>query len=591
MASRLSEQSLVETYDQGHKSFYVKGLSSDAGPMESPLEAVRNNLLTSSLDLNALVDSDDPQGAVEAVAPQDLYHAMMLQGPEDCLAVLPYLSQEQWVKILDYDVWHQDELSPEKMMRCIELYAEVGPEELTRRYQSLDEEYQTAFLAPYLELVELEEYEKLPDLEQDRFHALPCGQLFYAFKTDHPKLVATFELLIQNMLAGDLNYLYSLLSHSFQLPPGEQEQVLRQMRRARLEEDGFLTFEESHQYFVPLSLNEQKEHLPRLVGPVDPAVGATTFGEAEHAGLEKLLTSDKPSNFLEKVINSLHQDEKHQLRHQLLVLANALCSATHVEPDDIKGAERVLGHGQATISLALEWLSETARRESSVPEAADKGTSGPGTSGAAHGGPDPRWAATFLLAKGPKLVFRTGLSLVHQYVLVVLDCLEALGFEGAEKVGRYYRGRKFGLAISHVETHWPGLLGLERTEWLKGLLNRFPLRLVPRKGGDLGSGRTMGAGADRAGATVHDEPRTGLGFSEGQRPGTAHEKTSEDGMFLGGLLVYETVASLQDLRGLIRDVEAFTENLHHGMRLDHGLGQGQPVGRHRLNLDDHETGL
>lgn len=535
MASRLSEQSLVQTYDQGHKSFYVRGLSSEGGSGESPLEAVRKNILGTGLDLDKLVDTENPQEAVEAVAPQELYHALMLRGPEDTINILPYLSQEQWVKILDYDVWQQDELSPEKMARWIELYAEVGKEELARRYQSLDEEYQTAFLAPLIELVELEDYEKLSDLEQDRFHALPCGELFYAFKTDHPKTVAAIELLISSLLAHDINYLYSLLSHSFHLPPGEQETVLNQMRRARLGEDGFLTFEESYEYFVPLGVNEQRQYLPRLITPVE------AIETSSHTGVAR---TDGEKKFLEKVAEVLTPPEQEQLRHQLLVLANALCSATRVEPDDLRGAEMILGHGQAALSLALEWVS----------------------------GGDPRGAAQFLLSTGPKVVFRTGLSLVHQYAVMVLESMVALGLEGSQRVLRYYTERKFGLAINLVETLWLEVLGLERTEWLKGLLNRFPLRLVPQKTEGLSTQEKTGK-PRRQGATVENRPSA-----------EESEQTQRD-LLQTQYLVFEPVDSLRALSGLALDVEAFIENLHHAIKTDATLGSGNPVGTRRLDLD------
>lgn len=535
MASRLSEQSLVQTYDQGHKSFYVEGLNSNAGAKESPLESVVKNLLGPPLNLDELVNCEDPYQAVEAIEPQDLYHALMRKGPEDCIEVLPYISQEQLIKIFDYDVWHEDELSSEKIVRWLELYGEVGAEELTRRFQSLDEQYQTAFLAPYIELVELEEYEKLSDANQDRFQALPCGQLFYALKTDQPRLVAGIERLIQSMLTVDINYLYSLLNHSFHLPQGEQELVLKQMRRARLEEDGFVTFQESYEYFVPLSINEQKQYLPRIIIPLAGDLRSFSLGE-------DLVQSGSCKNFMEKIVDQLDPGERDQVRRQLLVLANALCSATHVEPDDLKGAEMILAHGQAMVSLALEWIGDG----------------------------DPHKAKHFLLSVGPKIIFRVGLTLVHQYVVMVLESLKAMGFVGAERVFKYYQQRKFGLCLSQVESQWIDLLGMERTEWLKGLLNRFPLHLTQKVIEEKPT-------RSRQGARVEDRIPD-LEFQEA--------KTASS-------LIFESIESLKILSAVALDVEAFIENLHHAIYVDKTLGRGQPVDRHHIQLDptDSQSGI
>lgn len=473
MASRLSEQSLLEAYDQGQKAFYIEGLSSDQAAHQgdprgdSPQESSRYGNIGQGVDLDQLLSLENPEEAVQGVHAQELYHAIMVRGPEESLEVLQLLSQDQLVRFFDYDVWSKDSLEPLKIVRWLEIFGELGPEELVKKFRELDEEYQTAFIGPLIRLVDEDEYEDLSDQEQDRFQALPCGQLHYCLETENPRLISALEALIQAALGQDINYAYALLTHGAYLPPHEQEQTLMQMRQARLEEDGFLTFEESTRFFLPLSPQEQALYLPKsLMGALQSLTessGSSPLKEGFPPPLPQR-SGVMSGSFLEEIFSRLEGSDREQARHQLLTLANALCSAAQVEPDDIKGAEIVLAHGQAITNLGLQWISDG----------------------------DPQLAARFFLSKGPQVAFRTGISLCHQYAVYTLQALISAGLPGAKAIYNDYRACKYGLALTKIETSWLSILGYERVEWLKGLLNRFPLRLSHPKqyeGGAAGSGK------------------------------------------------------------------------------------------------------
>lgn len=508
MASRLSEQSLLEVYDRGQKSFYIEGLSSDPGA----LEQAKTGLLGQGVLLDQLLSLENPGEAIQAVPAQELYHAIMVNGPEDSLEVLKHISQDQLIRFFDYDVWSKDTLEPLKVVRWLELYSELGPEELVKRFRELDEEYQTAFIGPLIKLADEDEYENLSDEEQDRFQALPCGQLHYSIQTENPRVVAALENLIQGAFGEDLNYLYALLTHGAYLPPHEQEHILGQMRQARLEEDGFLTFDESNRYFIPLSSQEQIRHLPRTIGGVFQA--GFPSNKAESGGGDRIESLEaqpilQHSTFLERMLRMLEGGPLEQARHQLLTLANALCSASQVEPDDLMGAEIVLAHGRAMTSLGLEWVS----------------------------GGDPHLASQFFLAKGSQLAFRTGITLCHQYAVYTLKTLEFLGFPSAKAVYKDYSACKYGLALTKIETEWLSILGFERVEWLKGLINRFPLHLSHHKV----------YGSDQTTVSSIKQPE--------------HSP----------VLVFHPIGSLETLKALAIDVYGFTGILYSLTVLENGV--------------------
>ena len=127
MASRLSEESLKAMLDAGQQGLAI---TPSIG-----LELLRQPLI----DFDQLLLSEDPEAAVQALPPQQLFNSLVQRGVEDCLEVLPLLSTEQVVRILDYDAWRGDRLEPLRMIRWLNLFKEVSDEQLYQRFRSLDE--------------------------------------------------------------------------------------------------------------------------------------------------------------------------------------------------------------------------------------------------------------------------------------------------------------------------------------------------------------------------------------------------------------------------------------------------------------------
>ena len=255
MASRLSEDSLKAVYDTGHQNLAIQ--------MSPSLD-----LLTGpSVDLEALLVAEDPTAAVQAVAPQALYQALVNKGPEDALEVLLHLSEEQLVRIFDYDCWNDGRLAPLKAFRWLTLFKEHGPEELAKRFRELDEEYQLALIGPFVKMYDEDEYEKLSQPEQDSLNRMPCGTLFYRVTSDDPRIEEFITGLFEAIMTGDINYAYAVLTHASFLPPNEQEELIARFRKARLEEDGFVAFEDSLAAFNRLDLDELKRRWSFLLMP------------------------------------------------------------------------------------------------------------------------------------------------------------------------------------------------------------------------------------------------------------------------------------------------------------------------------------
>jgi hypothetical protein len=453
MASRLSEGAVTEVLDSGHHGLAWQDESNGRSQRDGGV------LTLPSVDLDALINAENPEAAVQAVEPAELYRAVMLRGPEDALDVLKLASAEQVTRIFDFEAWHEGHLSIAKAIRWLNLFREMGPGELYRRYRDLDEEYQVALLGPLVRVYDEEEFEKLPEQEQDRCAPLPGQQLWYRVGTDDPKLEEFAPALIDEALQGDVAYAVSLLQHACYLPPHEQEALLAQFRRARIEEDGFVTYEESLAAFRPVDVDALRRKW---------RFGLSRDGDAV------VPRSEFNGGFLAEVVRRLAGGltavDADNLRIQFAHFGNTLAAAAQLEPDDLAGMRLLLARSQSLASLGLEWIADG----------------------------DLAAAGAVLKGEHPRTLFQAGLALVRRVADQALARLEEARVPEAGAVRRLFLQGKLGLAQLNVDQALLGTLGFERCEVLKGALNRFPALPVVKSATEGGrSARFEGEGAKR----------------------------------------------------------------------------------------------
>src|SRR5690606_34507895 len=135
------------------------------------------------------------------------------QGPENCAEIISYVSPEQFIRFLDYDIWPEDRLSLKEAIVWLKA-AQIrgGLEGLAKRYKQLDEEYQIALVEQKVKVYSEEEMEDLPDHKRDSLIALPCNEAFYEVLTEDAEEEEFIIALINSFLSVDVAYAYSLLA-------------------------------------------------------------------------------------------------------------------------------------------------------------------------------------------------------------------------------------------------------------------------------------------------------------------------------------------------------------------------------------------
>lgn len=421
MENRISAESLAAIYDSG-----CQGLAFERSILDS-------SLFWEPLDFDEIIRSPNPQKTIASLSPQRLYYSLMDKGPSDCLEVLALLTPEQFQRILDYDVWKRDELVPQRVLYWTDLLRQADPEKAYQKFCDLEEEYQLATLTPFLRIYDQEEYEEMNDVDQDKLFRLPGDAFFYAVETEDVAVKESILGLLDCIMVHDMKYLIALIAHASYLPKNESAQTAAQFRRARLEEDGFISYEESLSCFSNIE-------------EVSDSIKSTDRSE-----IKELAPTKSGKTFLDEVLSYGKQnlwtpEEVIQINQSFAHLANHLCTASQIESDDISSLKFIFTNSKSLCSLALEHLS----------------------SGNIHS------ATQILTSLYPKALFKTGLGLLLGSQKKLVDKICMLEAPGHEKIRRFFLQKNYARLLESVDKYLLSELGFETCELIKGIFNRYP---------------------------------------------------------------------------------------------------------------------
>ncbi len=211
------------------------------------------------LNLDGLMRTAAPEQVIRNLPTQPLYHAILRRGVEESAETLRLVTTEQLTRFLDYDVWPKDRLNPTRMLEWLLAASQGQGELLAQRFKALEEEYQLSLLEGKICLATRQEVEEAAPGVFDHFRPLPGEELFYSVVADSEALTQSVSNLIEALVSFDLSYALAVLKHVYWLIPNETESQLAQFRKARLEEDGFVSYEESLKVFARIpSASERK---------------------------------------------------------------------------------------------------------------------------------------------------------------------------------------------------------------------------------------------------------------------------------------------------------------------------------------------
>ena len=377
-----------------------------------------------------------------------LYQAFQQSQNESLVVPVLYcLSSEQFQRIIDLDIWQDDEPQLPRVMHWLGLCAQSGTAEVLKRYRSLEEECQIAILQPWVRGVSPEIFETLPTHLQDRLFSFPGKSYYYEILTEDHALKEALASLMELFQQEDMEYALALLAHLTWCPPHEAQLQAHRFAAARNEEDGFIPADIAWKSLAPL----EDEEVNSLEEKAQKRFSQTS---AQEASLEATTTHHEP--YLITVMRQAsqgrtwmkdHGDEL--IKRQWVYSANHVAAALQLSPREHEERQEILQHVLSSLSLALDILSRG------------------NTSTAQH-----------ILEEVPtKTLLRYSYHLIALLRQPLTDHLIELGIITSKFKG-YLRNHQYTQVLKILDENLLEVFDLEDCERIRGLFNRFPLIMI-----------------------------------------------------------------------------------------------------------------
>lgn len=213
--------------------------------------------------IDRIVGAQNPRKLLQGMAHGDFYWLIKKVGESDCLPIVEYASEEQWQYLLDMELWNRDRLDLDQAATWLSRLQMADPQRLATWLLSEGQETACYFLYRSVQ-VEIQDYEDPSDFP-DGFFTLDG---VYYIRVLNPGQRPFIEELLRFLAKENLVAYQSLLLGLAGVLPAEAEEQLYRMRSIRLEEHGFLPFEEAISVYSPLD--------PRILGseelPAEPEI-------------------------------------------------------------------------------------------------------------------------------------------------------------------------------------------------------------------------------------------------------------------------------------------------------------------------------
>jgi hypothetical protein len=309
---------------------------------------------------DTLLDTADPESAVRALPVDEFYYLIAERGLPEAQDLLVLGSPEQVQMILDMEIWDRDRITPAKMSTWLAAMVEAPFERIYEWVRGLDIELVAVMLRGRMTLYDLTMGEEPETDPEGTLFKTPDGFFMIDATGTADEQRVTHALLV-SLYNADINFARRVLvSLQAELDSDLEESAFR-WRAGRLADLGFVDYYEALEVYAILDPNSVKigEAAGQRVRPLaDEFAQRSQASDALRMPTALAESMSSPKSRFARAVSALTDDDQIADIHAALVaLSNRVLSAERVTPSDHEAIGDVLIRMQATLDLALEYIS------------------------------------------------------------------------------------------------------------------------------------------------------------------------------------------------------------------------------------------
>ena len=320
----------------------------------------------------ALLESDNPEEAVQALGALEFGQLVLALGRDDAVELLSVASTGQLRALIDLEAWRGDRLDRVRLLGWLRPFEEAGHGRLARAFLALDVELAALLLLEDLRIYLAEDDEE-PGDGRDMLPT-PDRRVFVEILATDSEHAEQLKNLLDAMFRRDPAASVRALLELRAALPAELEEQAHRWRCARLGDMGFPPLEEALAVYA------------RPAAQIESARSWIAPGSAEDRGRMPVLYAEALAggSLLASALATLPAEQADELNAAVIVLLNQVLVADRVELADPRGIKESVVAARDLLQLGL--LLGDAK--------------------------SPPAAAELLLERGPRELFRAGYARV-----------------------------------------------------------------------------------------------------------------------------------------------------------------------------------
>jgi len=298
-------------------------------PLEGQVELALR--LPAGERLELLLHAPKPMRLVRMLPDTELYLTVREVGPTDALPLVALAAAPQLVHLVDLESWRGDDFDARRCGAWVALLLEAGDNVLRRFLREIDDELLVLVLQKWARLTQIE-HEDIPathdhrEAETDAAILAPDG--IHRFSPVIPEHGPAIRRLLELLAATSADRYQQLTWSALWEPTAELEERAQHWRQSRLEEHGFVPWDEAMTVYAPPEGRRARTDVPEPDSMTAPRT---------------LLRWVDTSGPMIAALSRLPNAEKERVLGEVVSVANRLLvadSADTGDPDSYRGAMR-----------------------------------------------------------------------------------------------------------------------------------------------------------------------------------------------------------------------------------------------------------